>query len=111
MRELREQYPRWGKDKLGVLLGREGFHLSASTVGRILTYLKKRGLIHDPPRTFKTSKNSGTRRLFAQRKPKNYTIQVPGDLVEIDTLEVSLTPGRHFNRPGCGFSLGCTASL
>src|SRR4030042_2643056 len=32
--ELREKYPRWGEDKVGVLLGREGFHLSASTVGR-----------------------------------------------------------------------------
>ena len=111
VRELREQYPRWGKDKLGVLLGREDLHISASTVERILTYLKTRGLIHDPPRTFKMSKNQGKRRLFAQRKPKNYTIQVPGDLVEIDTLDVSLVPGRHFNRPGCGFSLGCTASL
>jgi transposase len=48
VRELREQYPRWGKDKLCVLLGREGLQLSASTVGRILTHLKKRGLIHDP---------------------------------------------------------------
>jgi len=47
--ELREQYPRWGKEKLCVLLGREDIHTSASTVGRILKYLKKRELIHDPP--------------------------------------------------------------
>jgi len=43
--EMREQYPRWGKEKLRVLLGREGWQTSASTVGRILSYLKKRGLI------------------------------------------------------------------
>ena len=96
VRELREQYPRWGKDKLCVLLGREGLQLSASTVGRILTHLKRRGLIHDPPRTFKLSIKQGKKRPFAQRKSKNYAIQVPGDLVEIDTLDVSLLPGRHF---------------
>jgi len=96
VQELREQYPRWGKDKLGVMVGREDFHISASTVGRILTYLKKRGLIHDPPRTFKMSRNPIKKRLFAQRKPKDYAIQVTGDLVEIDTLDVSLVPGRHF---------------
>ena len=96
VRELREQYPRWGKDKLCVLLGREGFHTSASTVGRILAYLKQRGLIHDPPRMIKTSINKGKRRPFALRKPKNYAIQLPGDLVQIDTLDVSLVPGKHF---------------
>ena len=94
--ELREQYPRWGKEKLCVLLGREGFHTSDSTVGRILKYLKRRELIHDPPRTVKTSKKRAKRRPFALRKPKNYTIQVPGDLVQIDTLDVSLMPRVHF---------------
>ena len=39
--ELREQYPRWGKEKLWTLLGREGLHTSISTVGRILSYLKQ----------------------------------------------------------------------
>jgi transposase len=53
--DLREQYPRWVKEKICVLLGREGRHISASTVGRILDYLRKRGLLHDPPRTVKTS--------------------------------------------------------
>ena len=96
VRELREQYPRWGKDKLCVLLGREGYHLSASTTGRVLTYLKGRGLIHDPPRTLTMSKNWGKKRPFALRKPKNYVIQSPGDLVEIDTMDISLAPGRHF---------------
>ena len=37
---LREQYPRWGKDKLAVLLHREGWVVSTSMVGRILTYLE-----------------------------------------------------------------------
>jgi len=94
--ELREQYPRWGKEKLCVLLSREGFHTSASTVGRILNYLKKRGLIHDPTSLVKWGKKQANRRVFALRKPKNYTVEQPGDLVQIDTMDVSLMPGVHF---------------
>jgi len=45
---LRRQYPRGGKDKLVVLLGREGRRVSTSLVGRILRYLKKRGLLIEP---------------------------------------------------------------
>jgi transposase len=33
---LRQLYPRWGKEKLVVLVGKEGFKTSASTVGRII---------------------------------------------------------------------------
>ena len=36
------------------------------------------------------------KRLYALRKPKNYTVEQPGDLVQIDTLDVSLMPGVHF---------------
>jgi len=94
--EMREQYPRWGKEKLCVLLGREDMHTSESTVGRILSYLRKRGLIHDPPRTVKAGIKRHKKRPFALRKPKNYAVQLPGDLVQIDTLDVSLIPDKHF---------------
>ena len=40
MLKLREGYPRWGKDKLVVLLHDERFTCSASAVGRILNRLK-----------------------------------------------------------------------
>lgn len=94
--ELRKQYPRWGKEKLCVLLGREGLYTSASTVGRILGYLKQRELIHDPPRTVKLGIKRHKKRPFALRKPKDYCIELPGDMVQIDTLDVSLMPGVHF---------------
>ena len=94
--ELREQYPRWGKEKLCVLLGREGWQTSASSVGRILGYLKQRGLLHDPQKEVKWGRRRAKRRIFALRKPKNYTVEQPGDLVQIDTLDVSLMPGVHF---------------
>ena len=46
--KLREQYPRWGKDKLVVLLQKDGYQTSASTVGRIIRRLKERGVLKEP---------------------------------------------------------------
>jgi len=43
---LRTQFPRWGKDRLVCLLRREGWNTSATTVGRVLTDLRRRGLLH-----------------------------------------------------------------
>jgi len=40
--------PRWGKDKPAVLLHRQRFSCSASTVGRIINRLKARGILHEP---------------------------------------------------------------
>jgi len=48
VQKLREEYPRWGKDKLVVLLHRQGFNCSASTVGRIVSRLKTRGVLKEP---------------------------------------------------------------
>jgi len=47
---LRKQYPCWGKDKLVVLLAREKLLVSVSMVGRILSALKRRGALHEPPK-------------------------------------------------------------
>ena len=47
---LREQYPRWGKDKLAVLLRERGWEVSTSMVGRILSHLKARGVLKEPLR-------------------------------------------------------------
>jgi hypothetical protein len=41
VKELRKQYPRWGKEKLCILVGERGFEVSASTVVRIIGYLKR----------------------------------------------------------------------
>ena len=50
--ELREEYPRWGKDKLVVLLHQKGWQqVSTSMVGRILTRLKVRGMLKEPLRS------------------------------------------------------------
>src|SRR5229473_416439 len=47
---LRKQYPCWGKDKLVVLLAREKLCVSVSMVGRILSALKRRGALREPPK-------------------------------------------------------------
>jgi putative transposase len=92
VREKREAYPRWGKDKLAVLLKREGIVLSVSKVGRIISYLKARGVIREPIRAIKVSQRRW-KRPYGIRKPRGYEVQAPGDLVEIDTLDVRPVPG------------------
>lgn len=94
IRELRNRYPRWGKDKLVVLLRREGIKISTSTVGRVINRLKKRGLLVEPVNAAqaKRARKRGWKPRYAIRKPKGYKIQGPGDLVEVDTLKVTLIP-------------------
>jgi len=96
---LRRQYPRWGKDKLGVLLRREGVRVSTSMVGRILRRAKERGVLVEPVRGRREPSGRARRRAYATRKPKAYTVRRPGDLVEIDTLDIRPVPGvlvKHF---------------
>ena len=89
---LRRQYPRWGKDKLVVLLRRERCNVSTSMVGRILTDLKRRGALHEPPRpaVLLRAHRKLRKRPWAVRKPKYWRITQPGDLVEIDTKEIRM---------------------
>ena len=95
---LREQYPRWGKDKLVVLLGREGIKVSTSMVGRILKHLKATGQLIEPlPERRRSRKHPP--RPYAIRKPKGYLAKEPGDLVEVDTVDLRPLPGvnlKHF---------------
>lgn len=96
---LREQYPRWGKDKLVVLLEERGYQTSASTVGRILRRLKERGLLREPIPNHISARKKPRQRPYATRKPKDYQAKEPGDIVELDTLDVRPLPGvllKHF---------------
>src|SRR5258707_6159481 len=99
---LRQQYPRWGKDKLVVLLAREKCHISTSMVGRILVYWKRRGVLHEPTRSarLRQARPKLRKRPWAIRKPKYWRIAQPGDLVEIDTKEIRMRRGvllKHFS--------------
>jgi len=93
---LREAYPRWGKDKLVVLLREEGFSCSASTVGRIIHRLKERGVLKEPVPNHISARRRQRQRPYAIRKPKDYGISLVGDLVQLDTLDVRPLPGVSF---------------
>lgn len=97
--KLREKYPRWGKDKLVVLLRRSSYKVSTSMVGRILRRLKDRGVLKEPLWNSISAKKRQWQRPYAIRKPKEYEAKMPGDIVQIDTLDVRPLPGvliKHF---------------
>jgi putative transposase len=97
--QLRLQFPRWGKDKLAVLLREQGEEVSTSMVGRILTRLKDRGRLREPVRLGLPGSRRRLRpRPYAVRKPKQYAVSRPGDLVEVDTLDVRPVPGVVFKQ-------------
>jgi transposase InsO family protein len=82
-----------------VLLHDEGFTCSASTVGRILHRLKERGLLKEPIPNYISVRRRQRQRPYAVRKPKEYVVRAPGDMVEVDTLDVRPLPGvilKHF---------------
>ena len=97
---LREAYPWLGKEKLWKMLGREGIQTSASTIGRLLNYLKRRGVLREPPRNGITKRKRRLIRPYATRRPKEYQPKNPGDLVQVDTLDVRPLPTvkfKHFS--------------
>jgi putative transposase len=100
--ELRADNPMWGKKKLAVLLRREGYAVSVSTVGRILKHLIQRGVVTPVPTL---RRKPGGRRFriigkrHARRLPKGLKPSRPGEIVQVDTVFISLAPGhahKHF---------------
>jgi putative transposase len=98
VKRLRESYPRWGKMKLWVLLKQEGFQTSPSTVGRILSHLRQKGRLIEARRNAVSAKRRAVARPYAQRKPKGYVPRRPGDLVQVDTLDLRPLPGVTFKQ-------------
>jgi putative transposase len=84
---VRQQYPRWGKDKLVVLLRRAGWTVS-SMLGRILTRLRQQGQLVAPRGRPVSARKARPPRPYAIRKPAAYAVTRPGDLVQVDTLDV-----------------------
>lgn len=95
IKDLRELYPCWGKEKLAILAAREGIKLSVSTTGRILHYLKQRGLLATPAHKKWFYSKKRPKRPYATRKPKDYEVLIPGDLVQVDTLDIHPFPKVH----------------
>ena len=84
---LRKQYPL-GKEKLAVLLAREGITVSASTVGRVLDELMRRAVIQPIGYNRRQGRNRrrASARVHARRKHRHERAQQPGQLVQLDTL-------------------------
>lgn len=97
---LRQQYPMWGKDKLAPLLWREGFDASVSMVGRILTSLVGRGVIVPVPQLRKSAKSAPKKhkRVWATRLPRGARPERPGQIVQLDTVHISLEPGKSIRQ-------------
>jgi len=93
VRTLRERHPRWGKDKLAVLLRRDGWRVSVSMVGRILRDLSRRGLLKEPVFTRVSARKRRSKRPYAVRKPKDYEARSAGDIIQVDTLDLRPLPG------------------
>lgn len=98
---LRREYPRWGKDKLVILLARQNFRLSTSMVGRILSHLMRRGVLVEASAATAPARRRKMRgRPWAVRKPRFWPIRQPGDLVQLDTKELRPARGvvlKHFS--------------
>jgi transposase InsO family protein len=97
---LRQDWPMWGRAKLVVLLRREGFAVSESTVGRILRHLIERGVVAPVPVLRRAKAELRRRRRpHAKRLPKGQVADRPGALVQLDTLTITVQPGtsiKHF---------------
>jgi transposase InsO family protein len=93
VRSLREQYPRWGKEKIARLVWKEGYDISVSTVGRTITRLKQQGLLKEPIPNFISAKKRFLKRAWGIRKPETFKAHIPGDLVEVDTMDIRPVPG------------------
>jgi transposase InsO family protein len=98
---LRADYPMWGRAKLGPLIRAEGFVASDATVGRILQSLVERGRVVAVPtlRRRPRSHRWTPRRRHAMRLPRGLKPERPGGLVQIDTVFVTIAPGKaikHF---------------
>jgi transposase-like protein len=85
---LRECYPRSWQGQAGRTPAAGGTRLSCSMVGRILASLAKRGALREPVGRRISVRRRVWRRPYALRKPADWRVERPGDLVELDTLDV-----------------------
>ncbi|WP_337870296.1 integrase core domain-containing protein [Meiothermus sp.] len=99
---LRKANPTWGRWPLWLSLRKQGLEVSERTVGRILAYLEGNGRVERVASYLARARGgkgkSSAHRPYAQRKPRGYQAEAPGDLVQVDTLTVSPGAGvKHFS--------------
>jgi transposase InsO family protein len=90
LRELREEYPRWGREKLRVLLLAEGVVLSGKSIDRELARQRARGVLREPLRSRQIRRVRPDR----QYRPPGLVVDHPGALVQVDTKYVAPQGGK-----------------
>lgn len=97
IKQLREQYPRWGKKKIHAMLLGEGFSVSEPTVGRTLSRLRQAGRLNEPAvvtaRLAGKKRRSLSKRPYAKRRDWSFVPKLAGDLAQIDTLHIMQLEG------------------
>lgn len=83
---LREEYPGWGREKLRILLLREGISICAKGIDRVIARLKARGVLREPVRQRKAARPHKKR----PRRPHDLQTDRPGALVQMDSKHVQL---------------------
>lgn len=86
IKALRERYPRWGREKLRVLLLREGISVSAKTIDRTIARLRARGELREPPAVRKALR-ARARAAMRPRRPQDLVVDRPGFL-QLDSQEI-----------------------
>ncbi len=90
IRALREERPRWGREKLRVLLAREGIILCGKTIDRVIARLKASGVLREPLRPRRVVRWHQER----LRRPPDLMVDHPGALVQVDTKQVDIGQGK-----------------
>jgi transposase InsO family protein len=107
VKEIREEYPRWGKKKIWKIIDREQLDTSVSTVGRTLDRLRERGILKEPAIVVARIQKGKRRKQFrfhAIPKDWNYKPIDPGDLIQVDTVHVYPHPGeRRYQFTACDY--------
>lgn len=97
---LREQYPRWGREKLRVLLEREEIYISAKSIDRVIARLKARRVLREAVQPRKGMAFHRER----LRRPRDLVVDRPGALVQMDSKQVCVGRGKvifHFGALDC----------
>ena len=67
-------------------------------LGRILIHLKRQGRLVEPHDRSARIAAGAASRPYAVRKPKQYAVSQPGDLVQVDAMDVCPVPGVVFKQ-------------
>ena len=88
--QIRRANPTYGKEKIAVILRRDhGQTLRESTVGRILTYLKEKGLIVKSLSALRAKRKRHFKTHSTPWNYKDYKTMVMGERVQVDHMTVT----------------------